>query len=138
MATPGKASPPRTGWIGWIYFGGLVLLATGVVHVVNGVIALARADVVPAGTLLPVDLTGLGWGLLIGGIVLGAVGAGLLTGRSWARVLGIVLATLSILGTVGVFAAFPVWSTVVIVLDVIVLYALSAHWNEIGHHRAER
>lgn len=138
MATPGKASPPRTGWIGWIYFGGLVLLATGVVHVVNGIVALARADFVPAGTLLPVNLTGLGWGLLVGGVVFGAVGAGLLTGRTWARVLGIVLAALSILGTIGVFVAFPVWSTVVIVLDVIVLYALSAHWNEIGRHRAER
>lgn len=138
MATTGKASP-RTGWVGWIYFGGMVLLATGIVHIINGLIVLTRSTVTApatAGTLLPVSLAGLGLGLLVAGIVLAAAGMGLFTGRAWARILGMILAVLSVLGNIGIFTAFPVWSTVVIVLDVLVLYALSKHWREITQSHA--
>ena len=136
MTTHSKTSTTRSGWVGWIYFGGTVLLATGLVHVINGLIALTRSSVaVPtaSGTLVPVSLSGLGLSLLIAGIVLAAAGVGLFTGRTWARILGMALAVLSILGNIAVFMAFPVWSTVVIVLDLMVLYALSAHWHGTMH-----
>jgi hypothetical protein len=136
MTTRSKPTTIGSGWVGWIYFGGTVLLATGIVHIINGLIALTRSSIaVPtaSGTLVPVSLSGLGLSLLIAGIVLAAAGAGLFTGRTWARMLGMTLAVLSILGNIAVFMAFPVWSTVVIVLDLMVLYALSAHWHGTMH-----
>lgn len=133
MATHHNTRPARTGWVGWIYFGGAALLATGLVHVLNGLVALTRSGITvaaPSGTLISVSLTGLGWSLLISGLVLAAVGAGIFTGHTWARVLGMALAVLSILGNIAVFMAFPAWSALVIVLDVLVLYALGAHGQE--------
>lgn len=133
MTTHHGAPPARTGWVGWIYFGGAVLLATGVVHIINGIMAFLRSSIsmiAPSGTLVTVDLYGLGWSLLIGGVVLTAAGAGIFTGHAWARGLGMVLAVLSILGNVLVFMAFPAWSVLVIVLDLVVLYALGAHGRE--------
>jgi hypothetical protein len=123
--------------VGWIYFGGTVLLTTGIVHILNGLVALTRTGitvVAPSGTLVHLSLAGLGWSLLISGLVLAAVGAGIFTGQTWARVLGMVLAVLSILGNIAVFMAFPAWSALVITLDVVVLYALAAHGREINHH----
>ena len=133
MTTHHGAPPARTGWVGWIYFGGAVLLATGIVHIINGIMAFLRSSIsmiAPSGTLVTVDLNGLGWSLLIGGVVLAAAGAGIFTGHAWARGLGMVLAVLSILGNVLVFTAFPAWSVLVIVLDLVVLYALGVHGRE--------
>jgi UDP-N-acetylmuramyl pentapeptide phosphotransferase/UDP-N-acetylglucosamine-1-phosphate transferase len=107
------------------------------VHILNGLVALTRTGitvVAPSGTLVHLSLAGLGWSLLISGLVLAAVGAGIFTGQTWARVLGMVLAVLSILGNIAVFMAFPAWSALVITLDVVVLYALAAHGREINHH----
>jgi hypothetical protein len=141
MATTGKTSTTRTRWVGWIYFGGFVLLATGIVHVINGLVVLTRSNIAASsvsGTLVPVSLGNLGLSLLIGGFVLFAVGVGVFSGRTWARILAIVLVVLSIIGNIAVFLAFPVWSGVVIVLDIVVLYALSKHWREINQGRSMR
>ncbi|MFR9729483.1 hypothetical protein ACL03H_09660 [Saccharopolyspora sp. MS10] len=123
----------RTGWVGWVYFAAVVLVISGMVQAVNGLVLLARTGttyVVPGGTV-QLDLGTLGFGLLVAGVVLAAVGIGLFGGRIWARVLAVVLAVLSLLANIALFAAYPVWSAVVIVLDVLVVYALIAHGREV-------
>ena len=56
--------------------------------------------------------------------------AGLNSGKGWARVLAIVVACVSILIQTLFLAAFPIWSVIIIALDVIVIYALTARWGE--------
>ncbi|MEU6128217.1 hypothetical protein ABZ805_03490 [Saccharopolyspora sp. NPDC047091] len=122
-----------TAWVGWVYFAAFLLVLTGVVHIVNGLFVLARpvgARVAADGRWVPVDLYGVGLGFLLLGVVLTAVGLGLFGGRLWARVVAVVLAVVSVLANVVLFAASPLWSMVAIVVDVLVVYALVMHGRE--------
>ncbi|RRO20675.1 hypothetical protein EIL87_02080 [Saccharopolyspora rhizosphaerae] len=135
MATHG-ARPARTGWVGWIYFGAVVLVAGGIVQFVNGLIALADSGMMyllPSGMAVQVSFASVGISFMIMGIVLAAAGIGVMSGKTWARVLAITLAVLSVLGNIAFFTAYPIWSAIVIVLDVLVIYALVAHGKELRH-----
>ena len=46
----------------------------------------------------------------------------------WSRWAAIFFAMLQAILQVGVFPAFPLWSLVVIALDVVVIYQLTANW----------
>lgn len=133
MATHG-AHPARTGWVGWIYFGALVLVAGGIVQFVNGLIALGASGstyLLPSGTTVQVSFANVGISFLIMGVVLSAAGIGVMSGRTWARVLAIALAVLSVLANIAFLPAYPLWSAIVIALDVLVIYALVAHGKEL-------
>ena len=43
----------------------------------------------------------------------------------------IVLAGLSALVNLGFLSAYPIWSTIVIALDVIIIFALTVHWKDV-------
>ncbi|MBB5159785.1 DUF7144 family membrane protein [Saccharopolyspora phatthalungensis] len=122
----------RTRWLGWVIFAGILLLLVGVVQLVHGIAAFSHSGtaVTQTGTLVTVDLSNVGWTYLILGIVLAAAGIGVMFGRMWARVIAIILAVLSLLANIAFFTAYPVWSTIAIVLDVVVIYALVAHGRE--------
>jgi type III secretory pathway component EscV len=47
----------------------------------------------------------------------------------WARWSAILFATVQAILEVGVFPAFPLWSLVVIALNVVVIYQLTANWE---------
>lgn len=49
---------------------------------------------------------------------------------SWARAMGAVLVALSILVQMAWMPAYPLWSILVIVLDVVVIYALVVTWGD--------
>jgi hypothetical protein len=119
---------------GWIGFAGMVMLIIGAIDVFQGLIAIIEDEYfVPtrAGTLV-VDLTAWGWFLLFWGALLVLVGLGLLAAQGWARWTGIVLVSLNILVQLG-FAgdsAYPLWALTAIILNITVLYALTARWSE--------
>ncbi|MEN3301765.1 MAG: hypothetical protein V7633_3823, partial [Pseudonocardia sp.] len=71
------------------------------------------------------------WVHLILGILAVATGFGLLAGNTAARVVGIVLAVLSAILNLAFIAAYPVWSTIVIAVDIIVIYAIVVHGREL-------
>lgn len=135
--TSRSAGHVRTRWIGWVVFAGIVLILAGIVNIVDGVFTLSRSGAVvvaESGTAVTLDYRGVGWGFLVLGVVLAVTGAGLLTGQIWARAVGIVLAALSVLVNLAFFTMFPLWSAVIIILDMVVIYAIAAHGREL--HRA--
>ena len=59
-------------------------------------------------------------------------GAGILWGgHRWARIAGVVVAALSAVANLGFLAATPAWSTLLIGLDVVVIFALTVHGWEV-------
>jgi hypothetical protein len=137
----GGATVPRrsveeqevTGWVGWIVFAGTMMLLIGTFHVIQGLVALFHQGyylVGQDGLVVSVDYTAWGWMHLISGLVVIAAGVGLFSGRTWARALGVVLVSLSAIINFAFIAAFPVWSVTVIALDILVIYALTAHGAE--------
>ena len=55
----------------------------------------------------------------------------MLSGQTWARVIGITLAALSALANFAFIPYYPIWALVVIALDVFVIWALAAHGRDI-------
>ena len=103
-------------------------------RLLQGLIALFDDEyfVVTASGFLLIDLTGWGWIMLIWGSLLLFAGLGLLTAQSWARWFTIVAVSLNFLIQLGFLgnSNYPLWTLTALALNVIVLYALTARWDE--------
>jgi hypothetical protein len=123
-----------SGWVGMVVFGGLMLIVAGTFHAMAGLVGIFNDAywLVPSQALMiTVDYTAWGWVHLVLGIFAFAAGAGIMAGQTWARVSGVVLAVLSSLVNLAFLPAYPLWSTMIIALDVLVIYALIAHGREV-------
>jgi len=121
----------RTGaWSGWITFAGVLLAVLGALNILEGLVALLENQVtfIDGDSLVVVDLTGLGIAMIVFGALLALCGVGLLTRSRVARVAAIVIVALHALSQIAWLGAYPVWSLLMITLDVIVLFALTVHW----------
>ena len=123
-----------SGWVGWIGFAAIILILNGVFSVVQGLVALIGSNtyyVVTDGSLFLLDLTGWGWWNLIIGAALVLTGLALITGATWARVVAIIVAGLSAIGQLLLVPAQPWWALIVIAIDVLVIYAVTAHGRDL-------
>ena len=111
----------------WAAFAGIVFLVLGIFNIVDGIAALANDDYFHADELLFGDLSM--WGTIY--LVLGAVQ--LLTamlvfrGNLLGAFLGITLAVLNAILALLSLGAYPVWALIILALDGVVIYALTAH-----------
>jgi hypothetical protein len=127
--TPAAPTHPArpAGWVvGLSLFAGIMMIVAGLFNAVEGLVALFRNEVYVA-TLRYVfafDLTTWGWIQLILGVVVAAAGYGVVSGRIWGRVVGIAIALLSMLVNFLFIPYYPVWSLLIIALNVFVIWAL--------------
>jgi hypothetical protein len=59
-------------------------------------------------------------------------GWGLLSGRTWARMVAITLAVLSAIANFLFIPYYPFWSLLIIAVDVFVIWAIAAHGREVA------
>jgi hypothetical protein len=134
VPAPLSTAPPGSErWTGWVVFASIMLVVIGALNIIQGLVALIRETyfLVPKGDhLLLFDFKVWGVILLIWGGVQLVAGYGLNGGHGWARALAIGVACVSILIQTTFLSAFPIWSVIIIALDVIVVYALTARWAE--------
>ena len=76
-------------------------------------------------------MTTWGWIHLIAGIIIYLAGFGLFSGAVWARTVGVILAAISAFVSFAWIPLYPVWSIVIIAIDVAVIWALTAHGRDI-------
>lgn len=114
----------------WIAFAGVMMVILGSLDVIWGLAAIVNDEVVVVGGhgALIFDLTTWGWIQLILGVVIGLTGLGLLVGNAVARVLGIFLLAINATLQVVWFTAAPLWAFLMIILDVVIIYQLTANW----------
>lgn len=126
------ATKEPTGWIGWVYFAGFLMMLAGVFQMIAGFTALVKDEVYIAGpnNLLLLDYTQWGWAHLLFGLVLFATSFSLMAGNAWGRTVGVILATLSAIANFAFVTAYPVWALTVIVVDILIIYALLVHGDE--------
>jgi hypothetical protein len=125
--------PEPTGWTGWIAFGGFMMIMLGSFHAMQGLVALFNSDyylVHKSGLVVNADFTAWGWTHLILGVVIALAGGWLFTGAMWARIIAVIAAMVSAVVNVAFLAAYPFWSTTMIVLDVLVIWAVTVHGRE--------
>jgi hypothetical protein len=123
-----------SGWVGWVVFAAVIAITMGAYEAIMGLVAIFKEEyylVGSSGLVVEVDYTVWGWVHLVLGLAVVAAGIGLLQGRGWARILVIGLAGLSAIVNLGFLSAYPVWSTLVIAFDIIVIYALTVHWKDV-------
>jgi hypothetical protein len=136
MAQPDTTRRPVTP-TGWAVFAGLLLLMLGFLNFFWGLAGILEDEnlIVGGHGAIIVDLTAWGWVTLILGAIQVLVGFGLLAGAGWARWAGVFLAALAAIGQIGIVTAFPIWSFIVILLAVLVMYGLTVRWEERGPTR---
>lgn len=121
-------------WAGWILFGAVMMMLIGASHIIEGLLALFNEEyylVRSSGLALDMGFTAWGWVQLVVGVVAVAAGLSLLAGRMWARVLGTAVAFLSVIANIGFLSAYPIWSAVVIGIDICIILALTVHGTEL-------
>src|SRR5690242_10935428 len=114
-----------SGWAGWVVFAGVMLMLVGGFQIIQGLVALFDEGfylVGKSGLVVQVNYTTWGWVHTIFGVVAVLAGIGLLMGNLAARIVGVVIAFLSALLNLAFISAYPVWSAIMITLDVIVIY----------------
>ena len=119
-ATDKRYGDQPTAWAGWVVFGGVMLIMMGAFQITQGLVALFDDGfyaVSSHGLVVDVNYNTWGWIQL----VIGLVGV----------LVGIAAAFLSALVNLAFISAYPVWSSILIALDVIVIYAIIVHGREL-------
>ena len=117
-----------------MYFAGIMLLLLGGFQIIEGLTALFNRTyllVSSNGLLVTANLAAWGWLHLIIGVVALVAGYGIIVGKRWAQILGIVLACVSALVNLTYIAAYPLWSITIIAVDILVIHALAVHGREV-------
>jgi hypothetical protein len=127
-----RENPP--GWaLGFIVFAAVMMMMTGAFQALAGLIAIFENEfyVATRNYLFQFDATSWGWIHLILGVIVALAGFALLSGATWARVVGITLATLSAIANFLFIPYYPFWSLLIIALDVLVIWALAVYGGKV-------
>jgi len=123
----------RTGWGGWIFFAGFVMLLAGSLNAVYGLVALFNDEWVVWGNRGSVflDITQWGWVHLILGIIIVLAGIGIMSGNLLARIIAVIVVGISLVVNFLAIPVYPLWSLVIVTLEVLILWALIVHGREL-------
>jgi hypothetical protein len=118
--------------VGFTVFAAIMMLMVGVFQALQGLIGIFENEfyVATRNYLFQFDATTWGWIHLVLGLLVAFAGWGLLSGQTWARVVGITLAALSATANFLFIPYYPFWSLLIITLDIFVIWALTAHGRE--------
>ena len=122
-------------WSGWIVFAGFLIVIVGAMDVLQGFVGILEDEYVvatPEGLAI-VDVTAWGWMTLLWGGLLILAGLALLGGAGWARWLAIIAVAVNAIEQIAFLAnypqAYPLWNILIVTLNLVVLYALTARWQ---------
>jgi hypothetical protein len=117
---------------GLTVFAGALMVIGGVWQALVGIAALFHNEVYVSTPryIYMFDLTAWGWTYLLLGILTAVAGVAVFYGQPWGRAIGIALACLSLVANFMFIPHYPVWSLLVIALDVAVIWALAVYRRE--------
>jgi len=127
--TASEPAPSSGSTPGLVIFAGIMMIMAGVFQAFAGLTALFEDEffVASGNYVFKFDVTTWGWVHLLGGVVVALAGVSLMSGRTWARVIGIILAVLSAMANFTFIPYYPTWSLLIIALDVFVIWALATY-----------
>jgi hypothetical protein len=110
-----------------VTFAASVLGLVGIFQIISGLVAIFDDDffVVTQNYTFDIDTSAWGWIHLIIGILMLGTCAGLIAGKMWAALAAIFFAVLSAVANFFFIPYYPVWSILVIALDVWVIWSLT-------------
>jgi hypothetical protein len=125
------AGPSGT-WAGWVTFAATVMVLLGCLNGFQGFLALFDDGyfAVKGEQLVLISYGAWGGILLVWGSVLLFVGAALNARRGWARWAAVLIVMVDAILQVGFLPSAPLLAVTLIALDVVVLFALTARWDD--------
>jgi hypothetical protein len=117
---------------GWAAFAGVVMFIVGSLDALWGLGAILNDDIVVVGGqgALIADITTWGWVHLLLGSAVALTGVGLIMGSGVSRWVAVILIGINAISQIVWFPAAPLWSFLLIVLDVTIIYQLTARWDQ--------
>lgn len=122
-----------TGWVGWIVFAAVMLVMLGVFSIIGGLIAIFDDSwgAGAFGSYADSTANAWGWTTLILGLITLFAAFGILQGKTWARLVAVVIAGVTAIDHFTTVRGYPIWSMIVVILSVFVIYALIVHGKEL-------
>jgi hypothetical protein len=116
---------------GWAVFAGAVLFMVGSLDALFGLAAVLNDEVVVVGGhgAIIADITTWGWVHLILGSIMALTGLGLFAGSSGARWAAVFFVMVNAISQIVWFPLAPLWAFLIIILDVVIIYQLTARWE---------
>jgi hypothetical protein len=124
-----------SGWAtGAVLFAGILMIVIGIMEAFQGLAAIFDDEfyVVTENYVFDLDVTAWGWIHLILGALVILAGYSLMAGRTFGRILGLILATLAAIANFFFVPYYPFWSLLMIALAVWVIWALTSRWHEVA------
>lgn len=117
---------------GWTVFAGVVLLIVGSLDALYGLAAILNNEIIIVGGngVILADITTWGWVHLILGSIMAITGLGLFAAAAAARWAAVFFVAVNAVAQIVWFPAAPLWAFLMILLDVTIIYQLTARWEE--------
>ena len=124
---------PSEAAAGLTVFAAVMMMMIGAFQVIQGIIALANDTfyVVGAEYVFQFDVTTWGWIHLLLGALVAVAGYFVLQAKVWARTVGVIVAVISALFNFAWLPYYPVWSILIIALNVFVIWALTVRGRDV-------
>jgi hypothetical protein len=108
-------------------FAGMLMVMIGIFGILQGMAALSDSEFFVIGLeyVYKFDISTWGWIHLLMGILILAAGFGVFKGQTWARAVGITLAVISAIANFAFIPYYPVWTILIIVMNITLIWALA-------------
>jgi hypothetical protein len=128
-----RTEAPSEAAAGLAVFAAVMMMMIGAFQAIQGIIALANDTFYVVGQeyVFQFDVTTWGWIHLILGVVVAVAGYFVLQAKVWARTVGVIVAVISALFNFAWLPYYPVWSFLIIALNVLVIWALTARGRDV-------
>ena len=114
---------------GWWTFAGVMIMISGVINAFDGLVAITQTRYIERniGGELPItnNVKNWGWAELIIGVVMILAAFGIFSGANWARIVGIILASINLIFQFAYLGHYPFWSFTMIVIDLLIIFGLA-------------
>jgi hypothetical protein len=119
---------------GYTIFAVATMFVLGLWQALAGISAVVRDRlyVTAPGYIYSLDMAGWGWVNLLLGVLTAGAGVAVLQGRTWADIMAIVLASLSLIANFLLIPRYPIWSLLIIALEVVVIWALTTQQRKVA------
>jgi hypothetical protein len=115
---------------GAVTFAGVIVVLAGAMNLLDGIVALVNGEYFRVESLLFGDITAWGVFWLFSGVLLLFSGWLILRRSTFGVVYGVTVAGLNALAQLMFLSAYPAWSVAAIVVDGLIIWALTAHIDE--------
>jgi hypothetical protein len=117
---------------GLALFAGIAMIIGGIWHALAGLSALFndKVYVTTPEYIYAFDLTTWGWVQLLLGLVVAGAGVSVVKGQTWGHIIAIMLVGLSLIANFVFIPHYPVWSILIIALDIAIIWALCTYRRE--------